>query len=277
MDRSVAGENDTWMLFERLTADGYPLVVRSRTGNSLLDVALREHHVSVVACVAEISLVNDFGMPPQGDELYDLEDGLVSELGPLDIGAFHVATITGDGQRRLVFTHIHPVELQKVLNRFEVSGFLLTVTEMTEERSRQDLIEMVNPTAVERQLNGDMGVISNLQRNGDDGHTSRKTDFWFYGCRAGLENLAAELGPWGYSFERWLDEPEGVVLSSLTSVDLDTFREVTPALVGASERHGVVYDGWETLVLQHATTPLASEPIAKSRSLFSKLIGALKN
>lgn len=274
MDRSVAGEDDTWMLFERLTADGYPLVVRSRTGNSLIDAALRDHHLSIVECVAEISLVNDFGMPPQGDELYDMEDGLVKELGTLNIGAFHVATITGDGLRKLVFTHRDYIDLHQLLRRFEISGFTLSVAE---DQSRQDFIDLVNPTAAERQLNGDMGVISNLQRNGDDGRTCRKTDFWFYGCRAGLEKLAAELGSWGYSVERWLDEPEGVVLSSVTLVDLDTFREVTPALVVASERHGVVYDGWETLVLQEGATASAQQAIAKPRSLFSKLIGALKN
>ncbi|MFT4026146.1 MAG: hypothetical protein QM676_05015 [Novosphingobium sp.] len=143
MDQSVAGDADVWMLYERMTADGYPLVVRARTGNSLVEAALNEGHISIVECVADVDLVSDTGMPPQPEQLYDLEDGLSRELAAFNVGALHVATITGDGRRRLVFTHVEPLNLAVALNMFAVSGFSLSVTT---EGERQPLIDLVSLT-----------------------------------------------------------------------------------------------------------------------------------
>ena len=55
-------------------------------------------------------------------------------------------------------------------------------------------------------------------------------------------------------------EPAEVVLSRETSVDLSTFRTLTPKLVAAAETYGVRYDGWETFVV----TDRSKHPAAKT-------------
>lgn len=273
-DQSVAGDDDTWVLFERLTQDSYPLVVLARTGNSLVDDALRNDHLSVVRCQADIDIVNDVGMPQQTDRIYPIEDKLARELNAFGVGALHVASVTGDGERRMIYTHATPLDFDPILQLLQAEGYALSAWIPTE---RDSIIELITPSDTERQLNGDMSVISNLEKNGDDGITPRKTDFWFYGERASLERVVTELEPWGYSVDHWLDDPEGVVLTTKTAVDFGTFREVTPVLVAAAERQGVTYDGWETFVVRVDLTE--PEPPAKpqTKSLLSKLFGAKKN
>jgi hypothetical protein len=136
---------------------------------------------------------------------------------------------------------------------------------------------LITPTTIEQQLNGDMSVITNLEQNGDYGRAPRKTDFWFYGATSQLGALVADLEPWGFSVDHWLEDPEGVVLTCQTSVDLTTFRELTPILVGMADRHGVTYDGWETFIVRAdaPATQLPSQP--KPQSMLSKLFGAKKN
>lgn len=273
-DPSVAGNHDRWILLERRTKDGYPLIVRVRTGNSLVDQALVEAAITVVRCQAAIELVDDNGLPQHSDRCYSLEDGLASELEALGVGAFHVASVTGEGERRLIYAHSGPLEFEPLLSLFPVEGYALSTA--MEDQTR--LIELIMPTRVDEQLNGDLAVISNLKAHGDNGSVPRKTDFWFYGPTSGLQQVVAELGPWGYIVDHWINDPTGVVLSSETPVDFGSFREVTPVLVATAERHGVTYDGWETLVLQDEPPPTAQPSIsAKPKSLLSKLFGAKKN
>lgn len=274
LDRSVTGDDDTWMLFERLTQDGYPLVVLARTGNSLVDDALGNGLLTVVRCQADINIVNDSGMPQHTDRIYPIEDRLARELAAFDVGALHVASVTGDGERRMIYTHATPLDFEPILHSLQVDGYSFRAGLPTE---RASLIELITPSDIERQLNGDMSVISNLEKNGDDGATPRKTDFWFYGARSALERVAAELEPWGYSIDHWLDDPEGVVLTSQTAVDFGTFREVTPVLVAAAERQGVTYDGWETVVVRHDLPKPKPPAELQTKSLLSKLFGAKKN
>ena len=42
IDQTVGGDHDTWILFNRETVDGYPLVVLARTGNPYLSPRERE-------------------------------------------------------------------------------------------------------------------------------------------------------------------------------------------------------------------------------------------
>lgn len=267
-DQSVAGADDRWMLFERQTPEGYPLVVLARTGNPLVDEALRKAIITIVRCEADISLVNDRGMPMQTDRLYPVEEVLARKLDAFDVGAFHVASVTGDGLRRIVFAHASPLEFNPILTVFDIDGYVLSAANVDD---RAAWIALVSPTDIDRQLDGDRGVILNLEENGDDGLAPRKTDFWFYGERDALENVAADLGPWGYSVDRWLSDPAGVVLTTEMPVDFGTFSEVTPVLIATADRHGVTYDGWETFVVGH--TQSHPEPKAERQSCLAKLFG----
>ncbi len=274
LDQSVSGESDTWMLFERLTSDGYPLVVLARTGNSLVDDALEGALVSVVRCQADSEIVNDKGMPQHTDRIYPIEDELAGELSALNVGAFHVASISGDGERRLVYTHRTPLDFNPVLQLFRVEGYSLSASAIVD---RDALIDLITPTPIEWQLNGDMAVISNLEKNGDDGATPRKTDFWFYGDKAALDGVVADLTPWGYAVDHWLEDPKGVVLTSETAVDVSAFLDVTPVLVATADKYGVTYDGWETFVVLPSATEPESAVLPQPKSLLSKFFGAKKN
>lgn len=272
-DRSVAGDDDTWMLFDRTTDDGYPLVVLTRTGNPLVETSLHEAIITIVRCQADIPLVNDHGMPQHTDRLYPVEEAIARELDALDAGAMHIASVTGHGLRRIVFTHPSSLDFQPMLKHFSPEGYSLSASTAED---REDWITLVTPTEVERQLNGDIGVISNLEKNGDDGFASRKTDFWFYGATSALEKIVTDLGPWGYVVDHWLKDPEGVVLTTETPVDLETFREITPVLIATAERHGATYDGWETIVVRDASIAEPPTP-PKPQSLLGRLFGAKKN
>jgi hypothetical protein len=273
-DHSVAGDNDSWMLLERVSQGGRALVVLRRTGNPVVEQALDDDLLTIIHCTADATLVNDTGMPQRSDSLYPVEEELARELGAFGVGAFHVASVTGEGARRILIAHASPVTFDPILRTFNVPGYSLHASGV-EDRSA--LIDLVTPTAIEHQLNGDKSVITSLEQNGDDGHVSRKTDFWFYGATSQLEPLVTDLQPWSFLVDHWLDDPEGVVLTCETPVDLATFHELTPILVGMAERHGVTYDGWETLVVgadEPAADPL---PQPKPQSMLSKLFGAKKN
>ena len=74
------------------------------------------------------------------------------------------------------------------------------------------------------------------------------------------KSLVADLKTHGFSVNRRVKEPAEVVLSRETSVDLSTFRTLTPKLVAAAETYGVRYDGWETFVV----TDRSKHPAAKT-------------
>ena len=270
VDHSVAGDKDAWLLFDRTTPDGYPLVVLARTGNVLVEASIRDAFMTVVECEPDVALVNERGMPQHTDRIYPVEDALARELHALSVGALHVASVTGDGLRRLVFTHAQPLDFEPVLRPFEVEGYSLRGTSVDD---RDEWVALVTPTDVDRLLDGDRGVISHLEDSGDDGSVPRKTDFWFYGDSAALAKLAEDLGPWGYAIDHWLDDPEGVVLTGEIPANYETFCEVTPMLVSMAERHGVTYDGWETFVVRPEQEPVEPAP----QSLLSRLFGAKKN
>ncbi|MFD1787280.1 ribonuclease E inhibitor RraB [Sphingomonas floccifaciens] len=271
---TVAGEADQWMLFERMSTDGYPLIILVRNGDPVVSEALKAGLLSVVSCKADSSIFFDNGLPQYTDRIYPIEDKLAHELERCNFAVFHVASVSGEGQRRLIYAHAEPVDFERMLKSVKVEGYSFS-TDTPLDHS--DLIDLITPSATDRQLSGDMSVISNLSKNGDDGTAARKTDFWFYGATNALEALIADLTPWGFAIDHWLDEAEGVVLTTNTAVDLDSFKSLTPVLVATAETHGVKYDGWETFVV----SPEAPEPdpiaTPQPKSLLSKLFGAKKN
>ena len=241
--------SDRWMIYERVASDGKPLVVVARTGNGKVQKMLLNGRATVVICRADPANVNTQGMPQGTDQLYSIEDKLDEELPPA--GAIRVASVTGQGQRRMFFLHNGPLDLSPMLQTIRVPGFACDASEVGDRRA---LIQLVTPTLLESQLNGDQEVIENLQKSGDDGHTPRKTDFWFYGQRGPLGSLTANLKAHGFSVDHWLKSPTGVVLSREMPVDFVAFQPLTPVIVDAAEQSGVEYDGWETLVVNKNST-----------------------
>jgi hypothetical protein len=238
------------MVYERVASDGKPLVIVARTGNTGVQTLLLNGRATVVICRTDPTNVNDQGMPQGTERLYSIEDKLDEAPALLAAGGMRVASVTGQGQRRMFFVHRDPLDLSPVLKTAEVQGFVCDTTEVDD---RQALIHLVTPTPLESQLNGDQDVIAGLQKSGDDGQAPRKTDFWFYGRRGSLGSLAANLKAQGFSVDHWLSGPTGVVLSRKMSVDLEAFQALTPVIVRAAEQSGVDYDGWETLVVSKAS------------------------
>ena len=272
-DMTVTGDNDAWMLFERHSSDGYPLVVLRRTGNSRVDATLREGIVTIVHCEAVSALVNERGMPQHTDRIYPIEDLLAKKLATVAAACFHVASITGDGERRLVYAHRTPIDFASLLASLKAEGYSFRCSVAAD---RALLLELVEPTTLDRQLNGDRQVIANLQKHGDDGVVPRKIDFWFYGAKNGLDALISDLSQSGYFVDHWLNDPDGVVLTREMPADGEAFYEATPILINAATRRGVEYDGWETFVVKAASL-LEPSSNSKLQSLLNKLFGAKKS
>jgi hypothetical protein len=276
IDLSVAGEADRWMTFWRQSEEGCPLSIFVRMNNLRVQSLANGGLVTGLRFDLAVEKVRDDGMPADVGDLQDLEEQFLKELQLLDVGALHLASVTGEGGRSAYLVHEFEIDFEPLVGILKAPDVQISASIVSDQNGLMDLI---SPTAVEQQLNGDVGVISNLESNGDDGTVARRTDFWFYGERAQLEALVAELSPWGYSVDRWLNDSDGVVLFTETPVDFGTFSEVTPVLVGAAEKHGVNYDGWETFVVRPGaaeTHPPESES-AKPKSLLSRLFGAKKN
>ena len=274
VDFSVAGEADRWMTFMRHSEDGYPLSIYVRMGNPRVESFANSGLITALRFDLAVELVREDGMPADIAALQDLEERFLRELQLLQVGALHLASVTGDGGRSVYFVHELEIDFLPLVDHFRAPNVRISASLVS---SRAELLDLISPTAVEQQLNGDIRVISNLEQNGDDGTAARRTDFWFYGQRMHLEEFVAELAPRGYAVDRWLDDPEGVVLFIEMPVDFGTFREVTPVLVGAAQKHEVTYDGWETFVIRRDAPEPASTVTSKPRSLLSKLFGAGKN
>lgn len=248
-DKAVSANSDRWMIYERVASDGKPLVVVARTGNAAADALLLNGRATVITC--RTANVNDRGMPQDTERLYTIEDKFDGEPALLSAGALHIASATGQGQRRMFIVHRDPFDLSRLLQEAQVPNFSCEASEVND---RQSLVRLVTPSLLETQLNGDQDVISHLQKKGDDGRAPRKTDFWFYGQRESLETLSDDLKVHGFSVDHWLSDPVGVVLSRKMPVDLAAFRKLTPVLVDVAEKSRVDYDGWETMVVSQTST-----------------------
>ncbi|MBN9220486.1 MAG: ribonuclease E inhibitor RraB [Mesorhizobium sp.] len=249
--QATSANSDRWMIFERVASDGKPLVVIARTGNADARRLLLNGRATVVTCRTDPANVNDRGMPGGTERLYAIEDKLNDEPAVLAAGAIHVASVTGQGQRRMFIVHRDPLDLSWLLRSDPIQGFSCDASDV---QDRQALIQLITPSLLETQLNGDQSVIASLQKHGDDGRAPRKTDFWFYGQRESLESLFGDLEVHGFSVDHWLSGPTGVVLSRKMPVDLEAFQELTPVIVDAVEKSKVDYDGWETMVVSQTST-----------------------
>ena len=270
---SAAGEDDTWMVYDRPSAEGSPRVVRTRTGNEDLLSFARGNVVSAVRFVADQSEINDHRMPVNTAPLYELEDRLIAHFAEMHGGAYQLATVTGEGQRVLYFAGERCLQMSDTGMGAQADGFSVHVGPVEDV---EVFWALVTPNSVEQQLNGDQGVIANLKKNGDDGTTPRKTDFWFYGSKDQLQRLIEDLPAVGLALDHWLDDGTGVVATRITSVDFKTFRGLTPLLVKCAERNQVTYDGWETLVVKGdaaAGMRAPSSPAQPGKSLFKRLFG----
>lgn len=247
----ASADSDSWISFDRLASDGMPLVVLSKTGNSQADFLLINGRATAVICRTDPMNVDSSGMPQGTARLYDLEDKIAEEQTLLAARAIHIASVTGQGQRRIFIVHPNPLDLAPFLEASQVQGFKCDAAEVED---RQALIQLITPKSLDIQLNGDLSVIASLQQNGDDGLTPRKTDFWFYGQRATLDMLAVSLAAHGFFVDHWLTEPDGVVLSREMPTAWPEFQELTPIIIEAAEHAGVEYDGWETVVISRTST-----------------------
>jgi len=243
-------KSERWIIYERVASDGKPLVVVARVGNASAQALLRNGLATVVICRADPTNVNGQGMPEGTDRLYPLEDKLDEAPALVAAGAIRVASVTGQGQRRMYFSHRDPLDLAQLLRKTQVRGFSCDALEVND---RNAMVRLLTPNPLEIQLNGDQDVIASLQKNDDDGLARRKTDFWFYGERRSLDKLCFDLKAQGFLIDHWLDSPTGVVLWRNMSVKFAVFQKLTPIIVDLAEKTGVDYDGWETMVVARSS------------------------
>lgn len=269
-DLSTAGDNDRWMILERQSDEGLPLIVRSRVNNPEIAKFEDQNKVSAIILDLRPEHVRDDGFPRELEPLHQLEDQIVGKLDALNEQCFHTASVTGDARRVFYVAHSKNAPIEDLVNSIDVEfGELQLFNDFETDVYR----EFVTPSALDRQLDGDQGVIGALEQNGDQGHFERKIDFWFYGDRAQLEHLLAELQGIGFTLDHWLDEPNGMVASKEAPATMAHFRELTPTLIDLANQHAIDYDGWETFIVtgNEAVTQAVVEP--KPTSLFKKLFG----
>lgn len=270
LDLSVAGDDDRWMLLDRLSSEDFPLIVRTRINPVAAEFGEANRIIAVI-CDLDPKYVRDDGLPTCLDELHQLEDLIVEAVAASGPAAFHTASVTGDGRRVLYFAIERGLDAAAAIEEVASEVAVLSVYDDFDFETYRDF---VTPTALDKQFDGDRSVISNIQKHGDDGATPRKIDFWFYGARPALETLIDRLKVNGFSLDHWVDEPEGVVLSIETSANMNSFGEITPLLVDTAAELSVEYDGWETPVVSESSPQ--SQPALKP-SLFGRLFGQRKH
>ncbi|WP_339766289.1 ribonuclease E inhibitor RraB [uncultured Pseudosulfitobacter sp.] len=234
------------MIFDRVASDGMPLVVVARAGTAPAHMRLSAGHVTVVTCRADLANIGARGMPQGTAGLYALEDTLAVAPSFRAAGAVQIASVTGQGQRLMYLVHRDPLDVTPILDATPVQGFSCAAEEVED---RKALVQFLTPSPVDIRLDGDRRVIAVLHENGDDGLIPRKTDFWFYGRRGSLTDLADGLAAHGFSVDQWLSGPVGVVLTRDMPVSFPEFYELTPVILDMAERAGVEYDGWQTMLM----------------------------
>lgn len=271
MDMSVAGDNDRWMLLQRMSGGGQPIVVRTRINPDIHDFA-QSNQITAVICDVDPQLVNEQGMPLCMDALYDLEDRLVGLTKDSLKQAYHTASATGDARRTIYFTHSADLEMADLVA--SAPSDVATIW-TTDELAFENYDEFISPTPLDVQIDGDHSVIASLEKHGDNGCTPRKINFWFYGDRSSLDDVASRLSKEGMFIDHWIDDERvGLVMSKTAPATQDHFRDLTPVILEASQSAGVEYDGWETSVL----ADLPAEPNRQAPKPFlQRLFGKHKN
>ena len=204
----TAGESDPWMLLSRQSQDGFPLVVRTRC-NSDVTAFSETNKVVAVVCDVRADLVNDHGMPSCFDELIEFEDAVVSAVAAGNKLGYHTASVTGDGRRVLYFAVEPSLPIGPMLAELTIG---IGKISLNTDFEFDTYFAFITPTDLDRQLDGDRGVVQNLSDSGDDGQVPRTIEFWFYGGKSALQSVVDQLAPVGFRHVRWLHEPDGVVL-----------------------------------------------------------------
>jgi hypothetical protein len=244
-DLSVEGDDDRWMVLERNSAEGLPLIARSRI-NPVVSEFADQNQLSAVIFDVRAHLVCDNGMPRCMDELYELEDAIILHLTSCDVAVYHTASVTGDGQRVLYFAHGEGLDFSPVI---AATSHEVALMNLHADIDFAGYRALVTPSALDHTTDGDRRMIAQLQESGDDGSAPRKVDFWFHGGGEGLDKLARVLSGMGFAIDHWIEEPAGVVMSVEVPADQTSFRELTPLLIAAAADCGVEYEGWETFVV----------------------------
>jgi Regulator of ribonuclease activity B len=269
-DMSVAGDEDQWMLLERQSSEGLPLLVRSRVNNSEITSFEDKNRVSAVILDLRPEYVTDDGFPRNLDDVHRLEDEIVDGAARLSSTCFHTASVTGDARRVMYIAHTKSINLESLVKSFEIDFGEL---QLFEDFEIDVYREFASPTALDKQLDGDRGVISALDENGDVGTEKRKIDFWFYGDRIALEGLLSDLKELDLELDHWLDNAVGFVANASAPATLAHFRQLTPVLVELAGKHGIEYDGWETFIVKNNDVVSIEANQPKSKSFFKKLFG----
>jgi hypothetical protein len=273
-DISTSGDEDQWMLLERQSLEGLPMLVRSRTGNPAIASFEDKNQVSAVILDIKPDYVRDNGFPRNLDDIHELEDRILNELDVLHADCIHTASVTGDARRTMYIAHDKSAQLEQIVKSLSVDfGELQVVSDIEIEVYR----EFVMPSVLDKQLDGDRGVITALEGHGDIGTVERKIDFWFYGERIALDSLLADLSDIGLQLDHWIDDPVGIVVTAEIPATTDHFRQLTPLLIDLSTKHDVSYDGWETFIVKMDDDTVSAPEPEKRKSLLKKLFGQKKN
>lgn len=264
MDMTVAGEDDRWLILQRESDRNFPIIIRTRANPAIHELA-GANRITAVICDVDNQLVNGQGMPQCMDALYDFEDRLVALVGNSSHQAFHTASITGDARRVIYFVHSPDLDLEALVASIPIDVARAWAAKDLDFAGYDNLVW---PTTLDVQINQDHSVIASLQSHGDNGAVPRKVDFFFYGTRTSLEDVAARLSGAGMVIDHWLnDEGTGLAMSRTSPITHDEFYVLTPAIVDAAQAAGVDYDGWGS--------PIATEPVAEQpqSGFMKKLFG----
>lgn len=271
-DMSTAGENDRWMLIERQSSDGSALLVRTRIGNQEVDDFSKANKVTAIICDILPGLTRADGMPTCLDKLHVLEDEIVETIARNGGRAFHTASVTGDGRRVLYFAHSSSLRIKDALT--EIASDVCEI-QVFDELEFETYSDFVTPTPIDMKLDGDRQVIATLEGHGDLAEVPRAIEFFFYGERGNLEKFLADARERGFVLDHWIEEPSGVMVTRTMPAEFPDFRELTPYLVDAADRFGIVYDGWGTSIV---VAQSHSEPMVAPKSpRLAKLFGFKKN
>lgn len=146
VDAPAPSTHDRWMVYSRIASDGRPLVVVARTGNAEAQTLLLTGHATVVTCQTDPTNVNNEGMPQETDRLYSIEDKVDGNPALLAAGAVRMASVTGQGVRRIFLVHRKPLDLAPLLRTDLVQGFYCSASSVDD---RQALAGLVTPTLLE--------------------------------------------------------------------------------------------------------------------------------
>ncbi len=271
-DMSAAGENDRWMLIERQSSDGSTLLVRTRIGNQEVDDFAKANKVTAIICDILPALTRADGMPTCLDKLHVLEDEIVDAIVRDGGRAFHTASVTGDGRRVVYLAHSSSLQIKDAIAKIVSDVCEIQVFDGLEFGAYSDFVA---PTPIDMKLDGDRQVITALEGHGDLAEVPRPIEFFFYGKRGNLEEFVAEARERGFVLDHWIEEPSGVMVTRAMPAEFSDFRELTPYLVEAAARFGIVYDGWGTSIVAAQSR---SEPMAAPKSpRLAKLFGFKKN